>query len=655
MKLASFWLTLAVAAASLPGVVLGQNAFDNSGNSLLRGTYFVRYLRNSNVSSLGVIGKAQAITATATFDGNGKYTLTGQIADSTVSSGSPQALNFSGNYAVNSSGVFKIQNPVSSDDSVYGGVGKSAIVGSSSEATFLDFLIAVPMGSGSTNASLNGTYRVVSLDYPNGDVTKITNSTFLMNPNGSGALGNIAVSGHAVNVNNTAYTQQISGATYSLSGSTGTLTFPASGSTPLVSGTKQFFVSSDGNILVGGSANGYDIEVGIKVSGTPATTTLAGAFFSAGQDHDASWFANNGYYYLDAFYGSSNVVTTSGSTTVLSHQRINPDDGGTYDYTFDNLLKFGSDGVASLTSSQHFVGAGGTARLITGLTSNYNIQLDVLAQTLPLTGSVQISPVGVVNTANYLPVTNPVAPGEFVTLFGAGIGPATPLSSGLPFPTSLGGVGVTVNGRPAAIVVVSATQVTFIVPYATTESYAVIKLTNNNVASNSVTLFADLSAPGVFTQSQSGTGAAAALHPDGSLVTASNPAKTGETIAVYASGLGTVTPKVADGAPATGTTLSRTDDVIDVFVDSKKATTTFSGLAPGFAGLYQVNFVVPAGTASGQVYLDLSDQKTGGYNSMALLSVAATAKSAAETRTERGTSRPSHRVRETVQLPSTRR
>ena len=652
MKLASFWLALA-AAASLPGVVFAQNTFDNSGNSLLRGTYFVRYLRNSNVNSLGVIGKAQALTATAMFDGNGKYTLAGQLSDNTVSSGSPVALTFAGSYAVNASGVFKIDNPVASGESVFGGVGKSAIVGSSVESTFLDFLVAIPMAPAATNASLNGTFRVVSLDYPNGDVKKITNSTFLMNANGSGALGAITVSGHAVNVNDKVFTQQISGATYSLSGSTGTLTFPSSGSTPLLSGAKQFFVSADGNILVGGAANGYDVEVGIKVSSTG--NTFAGVFFSAGQDHDSSWFANNGYYYLDAFYGSSNSVTMSGATTVLSHQRINPDDGVTYDYTFDNLLNFGPDGVAALTYSQHFAGAGGTARLVTGLSTNYVIELDVLAQTLPVTGSVVISPVGVVNTANYLPVTNPVAPGEFITLFGSGLGPASPVVASVPFRTMLGGVGVTVNGRPAVISVVSATQVSFIVPYATTEPYAVIQLTNNNVASNLVTLFADLSAPGVFTQNQSGTGAAAALHPDGSLVTASNPARAGETIAVYASGLGTVTPTVADGAPAPGTTLSRTDDVIDVYVDGTKASTTFSGLAPTFAGLYQVNFVVPAGTATGPVFLDLADQKTSGYNSMALLSISGSAVSASEARMERSANRPMHRARGTGQVRSPRR
>jgi hypothetical protein len=71
------------------------------------------------------------------------------------------------------------------------------------------------------------------MEYPNGDVTKVTNSTFRINPDGAGNLGAITVAGHQVGVNDNTFTQSIAGATYSLSGSTGTLTFPAPSGTPL--------------------------------------------------------------------------------------------------------------------------------------------------------------------------------------------------------------------------------------------------------------------------------------------------------------------------------------------------------------------------------------------------------------------------------------
>src|ERR1019366_10390669 len=108
-----------------------------------------------------------------------------------------------------------------------------------------------------SNASLSGTYRMAGMEYPNGDVTQVRNSTFLINPDGAGNLGSIAISGHAVNVSDKTFTQSIAGATYSLSGATGSMNFPAPAGNPLISGSKQFFVSADGNILVGGALNGY--------------------------------------------------------------------------------------------------------------------------------------------------------------------------------------------------------------------------------------------------------------------------------------------------------------------------------------------------------------------------------------------------------------
>ena len=635
-----------LAAALLCGPALAQNNYDTSGNSLLLGNYFIRHVINANLTISGQIGEAVSLTGTVSFDGNGSYTLNGQISDNTVSSGAPQPLNTTGVYAVSASGTFAMENPWSPGDTIFGGVGKSAILGSSTESAFFDFMVAVPMASSVSNASLSGTYRMVGMEYPNGDVTKVLNSTFLINPDGGGNLGSITVSGHAVAVSDTIFTQSIAGATYSLSGATGSMTFPAPSGTPLIAGSKQFFVSADGNILVAGSLNGYDMEVGIQVSGTSASTNFSGTYFAAGEDHEA--LANLGYYNLDAFFGSTNAVQSGANTTVLSDQRINSDenyieaDGNyaydyfAYDYTFGDEFVLGSDGSATetrsvdlLTSSrpglrpeldQFFVGAGGTARLLTGQSTAYSIELDVQAQSVPQAGPVFLNPLGVVNTANYLPITNPVAGGEFLTLFGTGLSNSTAEAS-LPFRSSLNGVSVSINDRAAPVYFVSATQIICLVPYATSEQFAVIQVTNNGATSNAVTLFTDISAPGVLTANESGTGGAAALHLNYTLVTASNPATVGETIQLFGTGLGAVTPAVADGVGASVSTLSTTNDTIDIFVDGQQAVVSFSGLAPTFAGLYQVNFVVPSIPDSGPVSLDITDGFNGAYNSMALLYV----------------------------------
>jgi uncharacterized protein (TIGR03437 family) len=164
---------------------------------------------------------------------------------------------------------------------------------------------------------------------------------------------------------------------------------------------------------------------------------------------------------------------------------------------------------------------------------------------------------------------------------------------------------VTVNGRAAPIYFVSPTQISLIVPNATTEAFATFQVINGT-PSNKVTMYVTPTAPGVYTLTQNGVGQAAALHADYSLVTPDNPAKVGETLQLFVTGLGAVTPAVADGTAAPSSSLSIVNADVAVFVDSQQAQVTFKGLAPGFVALYQVNFVVPAGVSSGQVYVDVS-------------------------------------------------
>jgi uncharacterized protein (TIGR03437 family) len=104
--------------------------------------------------------------------------------------------------------------------------------------------------------------------------------------------------------------------------------------------------------------------------------------------------------------------------------------------------------------------------------------------------------------------------------------------------------------------------------------------------------------PGVFTVNQSGGGAGIITHADGSLVSAENPARPNEVVVLFATGLGVVNPGLGTGTPSSG---NQTAAATTVFVDgtSNPATVDFSGASPGFVGLYQVNFRVPANTRAG--------------------------------------------------------
>jgi len=172
---------------------------------------------------------------------------------------------------------------------------------------------------------------------------------------------------------------------------------------------------------------------------------------------------------------------------------------------------------------------------------------------------------------------------------------------------------------------VSPGQIQVLVPYAVGSTIARIQVNNNGALSNAVTEFVNLTAPGVFTNPSGGVGYGIALHGDYSFVTPQSPAQVGETVSVYLTGLGTTDPMVPDGAA--GPASSQTNNTITADIGGLAATVTYSGLAPQWAGLYQINVTVPSGVTAGDNSLDISGPDS--YAAEALIPVGtATAASA---------------------------
>ena len=207
---------------------------------------------------------------------------------------------------------------------------------------------------------------------------------------------------------------------------------------------------------------------------------------------------------------------------------------------------------------------------------------------------------GIVNAANN---TAPIAPGSIATAYGdflltSGVSGIQP---NLPF--SISGLSLEFGGAlPVPLFYVSGTQVNFQVPWeVAAPSRATLTASLGGQTSDGQTVEIAPFAPAIFSMNSTGTGQGAILsYPSYALTDATHPATAGSTyIMIYCTGLGAVTNPPADGMPASGNPLSWTTTTPSVTIGQTQAGVTFWGLAPGFAGLYQVNALVPAASAKG--------------------------------------------------------
>ena len=107
--------------------------------------------------------------------------------------------------------------------------------------------------------------------------------------------------------------------------------------------------------------------------------------------------------------------------------------------------------------------------------------------------------------------------------------------------------------------------------------------------------------PSIFTVSQDGQGQAAALNQDNSVNSVTNPAPRGSVLQLYLTGAGPTNPPLAPGESADpfGDPLVLTQTEPTVTINARPARVLFSGMAPGFVGLWQINVEIPPDTPTG--------------------------------------------------------
>jgi len=209
---------------------------------------------------------------------------------------------------------------------------------------------------------------------------------------------------------------------------------------------------------------------------------------------------------------------------------------------------------------------------------------------------------------NGCPAPGCVAPGEIVTVQGGGFannvqGVVSGLSILGPLPTSLMGVSITFNGVAAPIFYVSnvngVQSMTIQVPFETPIGNTPVMLTpGGGGAPAPLNVTTQLYAPGVFTNTYGNQTIAVAVRSDGSYVSPTNPAQTGETIYLFATGLGEVTPAAATNTPGAGQLIASTATVV-TGLNNKGVPHTTVDYAPGLVGVYIVAIQVPETTSTG--------------------------------------------------------
>ncbi len=259
----------------------------------------------------------------------------------------------------------------------------------------------------------------------------------------------------------------------------------------------------------------------------------------------------------------------------------------------------GLGGLYQITATVPSNVAGGAAAIVlssTGQTSPASVSLAVGS------GSLLIPAVtAVVNGASFL--GGGVVPGEIATLFGTNLTAITGanITSSLPLPKTFLNDAVIINGSSVPLFAVDNVngqqQFNFQVPWEVASGpNADIAVTNNGTTSASISVPVLAAQPGIFNYNVAGTTFGAILHSNFQLADTAHPATKGETVLIYCTGLGQVSSPPAAGAAASG---QATVAMATVTIGGLSASVSFSGLAPGFVGLYQVNAAVPSGLSSG--------------------------------------------------------
>jgi uncharacterized protein (TIGR03437 family) len=368
---------------------------------------------------------------------------------------------------------------------------------------------------------------------------------------------------------------------------------------PAPNGATIMMASKDGSVML------YDATVDTFTISRKDFSALSGAYAAS---------AYGQYVIGNMIFDSSLVQTaTIQPTTGLSSGFVFVDQNGLFLSAPDST----SPGVLERVSTTNGTGVLPTgvveAGLLGSVTQEFTRTLltvasrsEIVALTtsgitvLPPNYDASVAAPFITSVVSAADMTSAVASGGLMAVLGNNLSATNQATSEVPLPTAINDSCLTVNGAPVHMLFVSPSQVNAQMPAQDVGNVAIVMHTPGGV-SNTFFLTVLTGAPAVFMVPVANQGNVPTIvrYYNGLVVTDTNPVHRGDILTIYLTGLGAVSPAVSDGSPALVNPLSTTLINPTVQIGGVDAQVLFSGLVPGYVGLYVLNISVSSSTPQG--------------------------------------------------------